>query len=330
MRLVVSIDVEADAQWDLGVPVTTRNATYWPPFQEVCERHGVTPTYLLTSEMVDDERAREQLSEWARRGTAEVGAHLHPWTTPPFLDRPGLRFNDPVHAFPSQLPGELLEEKTQNLTGQIAEAFGRRPTAYRAARFGIDTRGAKSLVKAGYVVDSSVTPSWSWRGHAGLNGGGPDFRHHSLQPFLVQGADGDLIELPVTILTTYSLLSRWPLLLEAYRSLPVRAARRLFASRWLLPQPMWLSPDPRYRPEDLVRVWECAAMAGVQVGVMMLHSSELMPGGSPFRPDEESVRQLLGLLDSFFRFVAERGVEFQTMTAAARISFAQELEMRPL
>ncbi len=142
MRLAVTIDTEADGQWDYGAPLTTRNVAFWAPFQELCERHGVTPTYLVTSEIVDDERAREQLASWLSRGAAEVGAHLHPWTTPPFADVPGLRHNDPVHAFPSQLPDELLADKLETLTVEVAAGFGRRPTSYRAGRFGFDGRSA--------------------------------------------------------------------------------------------------------------------------------------------------------------------------------------------
>ncbi len=41
MKLAVTIDTEADGQWEPGVPITTRNVAFWPPFQELCERHGV-------------------------------------------------------------------------------------------------------------------------------------------------------------------------------------------------------------------------------------------------------------------------------------------------
>ena len=50
---------------------------------------------------------------------------------------------------------------------------------------------------------------------------------------------------------------------------------------------------------------------------MMFHSSELMPGGSPFRPDAQSVRDLLACLDAFFGFVARGGGEFSTLTPLA-------------
>lgn len=319
MRLAVTIDTEADNQWDPGIPVTTRNAAYWAPFQDLCERYGVAPTYLVATEIVADERARELLQEWSARGTAEIGAHLHPWTTPPFVDRHGLRYNDVQHIFPCQLPDDLLREKTKVLTKQIASAFGSRPTSYRAGRFGLDARGATFLADQGYTVDSSVSPLWSWRRHPGLDGaGGPDFRKHSPRPFRIAGTGKrGLIEIPVTIMATYRPLRRMPLLLEAYRSLPARAVRKLLLSRWLLPQPMWLSPDPRYSSNDLASVWLCAAGIGLDTAVMMFHSSELMPGGSPFRPDAQSVRELLKGLDAFFCFVRRHGGSFSTLTAMA-------------
>lgn len=319
MRLAVTIDTEADSQWDPGVPISTRNVEFWEPFQDLCERHGVSPTYLVATEIVQDDKACALLDAWRRRGVAEVGAHLHPWTTPPFADLPGLRHNDPVHAFPSQLPDDLLQEKTLVLTDQIAAAFGARPTSYRAGRFGLDARGAAYLAQAGYLVDSSVTPLTSWDAHPGLDAaGGPDFRHHSPLPFrIATGGTDHLIEVPVTVLTSYALLRRLPILLRAYRTLPVRAVRKLLLSRWLLPQPVWLSPDPRYKPEDLAQTWRCASHAGLDTAVMMFHSSELMPGGSPFWPDARAVSTLLACLDEFFAFVRREGGEFSTLTGLA-------------
>ena len=318
MKLAVTLDTEADGQWDYGSPLTTRNVAFWPPFQELCDRHGVTPTFLLTSEIMGDDRAREFLMAWEERDGCELGTHLHPWTTPPFADRPGFRRNDTVHAFPSQLPDDLHQEKLHNLTEQFVAAFGRRPTAYRAGRFGFNTCAARALVGEGYAVDSSVTPLWSWRGYPGLHGeGGPDVKVRSPEPFLIAGlGGGGLVELPVTIIPTYEPLRRHPELLAAYRSLPLRAVRRILLSRWLTPQPMWMTPDPRLTAQDLIGLWETAQELGLST-VMMFHSSELMPGGSPFRPDAPSVTDLLGCLDALFAHVLRDGGEPATLTGLA-------------
>ena len=63
----------------------------------------------------------------------------------------------------------------------------------------------------------------------------------------------------------------------------------------------------------------------------MFHSSELMPGGSPFRPDAQSVSELLECLDQFFAFVDEHGGEYATLTAMAReLRDGPRLEAQPL
>jgi hypothetical protein len=205
VRIVVTVDTEADGQWEHGRPLATANVTAWPPFQELCRRHAVPPTYLITSEIAEDPAAGAFLRALAAAGDAEVGAHLHPWTTPPFVEEPGLRQNDREHAYPCHLEPELLLAKLETLTVQVARAAGGRPTSYRAGRFGLDAVGAYILAGLGYEVDSSVTPFVSWTAHAGRPGrdGGPDFRRHDARPFRVAGSGAPgLVELPVTILPT--------------------------------------------------------------------------------------------------------------------------------
>lgn len=331
MKLVISLDVEGDNQWDHGAPLTTRNVQSWPRFQELCERHGVVPTYLLATEIVADEQARDMLASWRSRGVAEIGAHLHPWTTPPFADAPGLRPNDSLHAYPCELPSELLREKVAVLTAQIKEAFGFSPTAFRAGRYGCDARVARYVAEEGFVVDSSVTPLTSWRDNPGMGDGGPDFTGFTVEPFRVAGTgDPGLVEIPVTVLQTYPVFDRFPALQRAYGWLPVRAVRKIFFSSYLQSQPMWLAPYPYYGSKDLALVWRRAEEAGVEVAVMNFHSSELMPGGSPFRPTPESIEDLYSCLDRLFTYVRERGGRFTGMTDAARALAAEPLEVRSL
>ena len=53
----------------------------------------------------------------------------------------------------------------------------------------------------------------------------------------------------------------------------------------------------------LKNAWPCVELA--------THSSELMPGGSPFFPNEKSIERLYRRLESFFAFAAKN---FQGMT----------------
>jgi hypothetical protein len=330
MIFAVTVDTEGDDQWNHGAPLTTRNVGYWEPFQATCEKHGVLPTYLITSEIAADPMAQTLLRAWVARGAAEVGAHLHPWTTPPFDDRPGFRFNDPDHAFLNELPDELVWQKLQALTQQIEDCIGVRPVSFRAGRFGLDMRAARALGRLGYIVDSSVTPLVA-HNHEGLRNrpGGPDFRSHGLDPFVILGTD--VLETPITILPTYALLRRFQGLLNVYRYFPVRAARKILFRRWLVPQPVWLCPKPEFTRRHLNSVWRISQDQGSPLAVMMLHSSELMPGGSPFRPTARSVQELLKLLDVFFGFVIESGAVPATLSSAAiRLRSSNQFEVRSL
>jgi hypothetical protein len=331
---VVTIDTEADRQWDHGAPLTTQNVGYWEPFQAVCDKHGITPTYLITSEIAADPLAQKLLRAWTAQGTAEVGAHLHPWTTPPFLDRPGMTRNDVQHAFLSELPDELVSQKLDSLTREIEKSTGIRPISFRAGRFGFDTRVARELGRLGYTVDSSVTPLTEWSGHAGLHGGagGPDFRSHGTGPFMLQGTGSPgVLEIPITIVATYPVLRRSPRLLRLYQTLPVRAARKILFRHRLCPQPVWLRPTPEFGQSDLQNVWRAAEDQRSPVAVMMFHSSELMPGGSPYRPTPASVNELLALLDEFFGFARTYGAVPATLSAAAaQLMASGSLEERRL
>lgn len=327
MKLVVTIDTEGDNQWDHGAPLCTRNAAFWQPFMDLCVRRGVRPTYLVTTEIVEDPVARRLLESWSQEQLAEVGAHLHPWTTPPFVDEPGLRNNDSSHAFPSDLPSDLLRAKLVTLTEQIEAGVGRRPTSFRAGRFGFDVRCAQALAELRYVVDSSVTPLVSWRGTAGLpaGSGGPDYTSQPARPFLIPGVEGSgLLELPVTVMYSHSWASRHPSAKRLWLSAPARMGRRLSHGGRSLPEPMWLRPYPGVRTRDLQRLWWRAQDGRLQTLVMMFHSSELMPKGSPYRPTHRSVTALLVLLDEFFAFVSSSGGTFATLTEAANAELASD------
>ncbi|MRS03602.1 deacetylase, partial [bacterium] len=181
MKFIITIDTEGDNQWDHGRTLTVENIKYVPRFQTLCEKYGIKPTYLVTTEICRDSFAKEIFTEYSAGDRAEIGTHLHSWTTPPFLPVPGLTENDPNHAFASELPDDLLASKIRTITEEITESFGKHPTSFRSGRYGFNKRVAEVLVENGYLVDSSITPFVSWSGHPGLPGGegGPDFIHSS-------------------------------------------------------------------------------------------------------------------------------------------------------
>ena len=84
---LITIDTEGDDQWSRRGEVTTENARFLPRFQELCERYGLKPTYLTNYEMAKSPAFQPFGREVLRRGTAEIGMHLHAWNSPPPISR---------------------------------------------------------------------------------------------------------------------------------------------------------------------------------------------------------------------------------------------------
>ena len=173
------------------------------------------------------------------------------------------------------------------------------------------------LARQGYLVDSSVTPATSWSKYPGLHGrGGPDFRAYGAQPFAIRPCGTVLLEIPVTVLVTSRLLQRRPHLLPWYTVI-AKLSSLILGSQRVTSQPLWLRPYPGTDIDKLRLVWSEAMRRGLQHVVLMFHSSELMPGGSPYRPTPESVSELLDLLGRFFAEIRGTGAGSATLTMAA-------------
>jgi len=321
MKFIITIDTEGDNQWDHGRKLTVENVKYVDRFQVLCEKYGINPTYLVTSEICEDPFAQKLFSEYVKENRAEVGAHLHSWTTPPFLSVAGYRNNDDNHIFASELNYDLVSNKIKNLTEQIIKTIGKVPTSFRSGRFGFNDIVARALIENNYLVDSSVTPFVSWSEQRGLPGGvgGPDFINSSPFPEIYSFKYGSLTEIPVTILPTIMPLSKNHRIARYYfrnvnNNLFLKILRKLFYTS----QPVWLRPTPDMTSALLNALVIEARRINLPYLTMMFHSSELMPGCSKYRPDEQSIEELYSLLASFFSTLDSDGIKSVTLTNAAK------------
>ena len=287
----------------------------------LCDRFGFPPTYLCTHEIVISQAFVSGLARYAAAGRAEIGAHLHPWSTPPFdATWDG---TEAARPYPFELPADLLTRKIEMLTKTIGTAIGATPTSYRAGRWGFSAAQIPILRGLGYLVDCSVTPGVSWQRDVGLQKGGPDFTEAPLVPYQLsdddacQAGSSGLLEAPVTIVYTNGLMRRAPGLRRWYRrsrrSLPARVANRL----WRI-APQWFRPFPDMSLARLLHVYETATRLGLPAVEMMFHSSELLPGGSPYNRTEADVEHLFARLTALFRRLRSKGVEGVTLTGYAR------------
>ena len=320
MKFILTIDTEADNQWDHGREISVKNIQYIPRFQELCNKYSIKPTYLVTSEVCSDAIAQEILTEYLIKDEAEIGAHLHSWTTPPFLDIDGYRYNDKNHAFASEIEAELMNKKIKSLTQQIENVFGKRPTSFRSGRYGFNADVAMALIENEYLVDSSVTPYTRWSANKGLpNGkGGPDFTNKTPVPYSYTFENKTLIEIPITILPTLYPLNILPSLAKFYfqnvnELIMLKVIRKLLFQN----QPLWLRPYETMNNELFASIIKEAKRINLPNIVMMFHSSELMPGCSKYRKNESAVEHLYEQLEEFFILLKDNTIESISLSEAA-------------
>ena len=324
MEFIITIDTEGDNQWDHGRPLTVENIKFIPPFQKLCNKYNIKPTYLVTSEVCQDDFARELFTYYISENTAEVGAHLHSWTTFPFLSKDGYRLNDAKHAFATDLPEYLLREKLKNLTLEIEESFGKRPISFRSGRYGFDERVAKILAENSYIVDSSVTPYTSWVHHKGIaNGnGGPDFMAYTAFPYEYNFHNSSLLEIPITILPTrFPLNKNERVARQFFRNVEKNLALRILRRSLFKNQPLWLRPFSFMKIASFEELINEAIKRKLPYLVMMFHSSELMPNCSIYRTSQKEIEELYDLLDHFFQLLKEKRIPSTTLAEAAKKYF---------
>lgn len=330
---IITIDTEGDNAWARPATDTTRNSAYLPRFQELCEAYGLKPTYLTNYEMARCPTFRALARDALARGAGEVGMHLHAWSSPP-LSAPLTAADRQHQPFLVEYPEPVMREKVRVMTATLEDTFGVKMVSHRAGRWSFDHRYAAILIDEGYRVDCSVTPLVSWRGTRGdpAGRGGTDYTRFPRDAYWMDASDvsrpGDspLLEVPMTVVPGPATAARRAVrALEALRRRPLVAAATGPLRRALdrvSPPVRWLRPNGSNRREmlDIVRQVLAERRGHAE---FMLHSSELMPGGSPtFRTDAQ-VEALYGDLRALFdavrqaRFVPATLAEFHASVAAS-------------
>lgn len=298
---LITVDTEGDNVWAKPRAVTTRNAARLPRFQALCEKYGFKPTYLANWEMAHSPVFREFAADVLRRGAGEVGMHLHAWNSPPIAP---LTSDDVLHApYLIEFPEPQVREKVKVMTAALEDAFGVKMRSHRSGRWSFDETYARVLADHGYQVDCSVTPHVNWTFCKGdpSGRGGTDFRGFPESAYFLdlndvrRPGDSDLLEVPVTIVRTRT----YPRPVEALRACAARSFYGTVAMLKLFPSYLWLMPTGSNGP-DLHRVLDVVKRENRPYAEMALHSSELMPGGSPKLQTEQSIDRLYEDLESLF------------------------------
>ena len=222
--------------------------------------------------------------------------HLHPWNTPPL--HPLTDDDNKYHPFLIEYPSALMRDKIAVMTELLRATFGVAIRSHRAGRWAFNHVYAQALLEHGYQVDCSVTPHITWQSTAGdpRGNGGADYRRFPGHPYFVdrddisKPGDSTLLEVPMSVMPCRSSMINELRGRFVEGSVPRRALDRM------CPAHSWFRPT-RGNLQRMRKVLAWARSRQLDYVEFMLHSSELMPGGSPtFRTaaDIEQLYQDLG------------------------------------
>lgn len=296
---LITIDTEGDNLWSQENIVTTKNTNYLPRFQDLCEKFKFKPTYLTNYEMAVDQYFSRFARDLINRNVAEIGMHLHAWNSPPeyFLTNQD-HINKP---YLIDFDETVMRSKVKLMTNLLEDTLSVKMLSHRAGRWAFDSRYAEILLDYGYKIDCSVTPGVSWqstKGHPDGVGGTnymefPDCAYFMDAKDISKSENFGLLEIPMTIMGSIR-----PRYADILGNIPV--ARRLVSKKW--PDPVWLRPNT-FNLQAMIVLVEKALEQKRPYIEFMLHSSELMPGGSPNFPDKVSIEKLYADLEVLFSHI---------------------------
>lgn len=297
--LVVSIDTEEEGLWRdryRATGNTCRNIERLPRLQAAFDRLGVTPTWLVDHPVAVDATAVGILRELVSGGRGEIGAHLHPWCTPPFFpDGEAARWS-----FPHQLAPERQEAKLAALCDAIESSFGTRPASYRAGRWGFDHTTVPVLEKLGVTVDTSVHTLWWEREEGGpRHARAPQAPYRLARHDACRPGDSAVVEVPAN----HVFVGRGGAALESiFRRAPAAPGLRAIMCGLGLRS---LSPE-EHSLGELRRAADAMAARGLPVLNVTFHSSAALPGATPYVRDERELDRFVARTEALLEHILRR------------------------
>ena len=199
VQVAISVDVEEDGLGCGRYPRTApgvANVMALDRLEFATRDFGVPLTLLATHPVVMDGACARLLARWQDRLGAEIGAHLHPWNTPPF-PADGKEYGGN--------PTPLDAEKMAVLRSAIEQRVGTSPVSFRMGRFAISERLFDDVQRAGFLRDASVVPFHVSSG--GLAAYAVPPAPYRLRP--ATGTSAALWEIPLTNLPVWPRAGRW-------------------------------------------------------------------------------------------------------------------------
>lgn len=290
--LVVVVDTEEEFDWDAPFSRQSTDVTamrHIDRTQRLCDAVGVRPTYVIDYPVATKPLGYEAISAWAKEGRCQIGAHLHPWVTPPFDEA----VNGP-NSFMCNLPQPLQRAKLQKLCEAIVTNTGVSPRAFKAGRYGISEDGIAYFDELGLVVDASVNPCMNFTAE-----GGPDFSNFNSDPFWIDRSHA-LLEVPCTHGFVGWARQQGVWLRGVAAALPGIPGPGIL-SRCGAANRVMLSPEGNTL-EEMIALTRVLLAEGLTLFSLTFHSPSVVPGHTPYVRSQADLSAFLTTIERYFEF----------------------------
>ncbi len=308
-RFLVTVDTEEAFDWDAPFSRTAHCTQHIPSlsdFQAICEHSGVSPVYLINQPILEDEAACDFFRNIMQNRRAFIGAHMHPWNTPPFAEE-----LSPFNSYGCNLPRDIERAKLETVIAGIEKMTGQIPLMFRAGRYGVGENTLEILAQLGVRIDSSVRPLYDYKRE-----GGPDFFAAMRRPYWVKR--GKLAELPLTSVLTGKAASLYNQLLQESNN-PFKL-RSLLARLKLLDRAT-LSPEGFSAIEAKACI-DFALKQNQPLLVFSFHSSSVEPGNNGYVRTQEDRLAFLAWWREIFAYLAQKNIRPAMLDVLAKEIFA--------
>jgi len=291
--LFVSVDTEAEFDWRKPFERGRNSVSAIDDIergQEVFDTYGLRPIYLVDYAVASQPRAYGKLRSIAERDGCEIGAHLHPWTTPPFDEVLSAR-----NSFAGNLEPGLEERKLANLVDVIRENFGVSPLFYKAGRYGFGPATPAALVRHGFRIDLSILPGADLRPL-----GGPNFAELKPIPYEIDGTN--ILSVPMT----RAPVGLMPYLAHFGQSVHKQRGGHFLRlpsilARLHLANTITLTPEG-VTAEEQIQLLRALMSRGYRQFMLHYHSPSLCAGHTTYARDQAEVARLINRLRAVCRF----------------------------
>ena len=294
--LFVVVDTEAEFDWSKPFARQLTGVSAMDDIergQAVFDAYGLRPIYVIDYPVATQPRGVAGLRAILQRDGCAIGAHLHPWTNPPFEETVCAR-----NSYPGNLEPGLEERKLAMLLDAIRDAFGISAQFYKAGRYGFGPATPDALARHGISVDLSVLP-----GADLTRRGGPDYRGLAPIPYRIGGTS--IMSVPMT----RADVGLAPSIGRAAHAIHARAGGGMLhlpavLARLGVTETITLTPEGVTAGEQ-IRLLRAMLKRGCRQLVLHYHSPSLAAGHTPYSGSAEDVSMMLGRLAEVCRFFFE-------------------------